>query len=155
MSELASPGIVAAIVVGGTVGVILIVVLAVFIPRIQHQKELRRQYKQQEKALRIQRQMKPLRNRGYRYPNLSKLKTTTPTVTPTPTDSPTSLRSTSYDELDCMEKDMDGDESGEVASQVHEAFHAIKQVQDGNDDDSKGTPCTLHLDLYILLDLTN
>ena len=131
MSELA-PGIIAAIVVSSSVGVVLIVVLAVFIPRLQRQKELKLQY-QQKYALKLQRKMKPLRYRG--YPNLTKLTTATPSVTPSPTDSPTSRRPTSYDELDRMEKDMEGDESGEIASQVHEAFHAIKQVEEGNEDE--------------------
>ena len=30
---------------------------------------------------------------------------------------------------------MEGDESGEVASKVHDAFHAIKQIHESNDDD--------------------
>ena len=29
---------------------------------------------------------------------------------------------------------MEGDESGEVASKVHDAFHAIKQIHECNDD---------------------
>ena len=132
MSEFA-PGIIAAIVVGGAVGIVLIVVLSVFIPRLQHMKELRQQYRQQY-ALKLQRQMKPIRTRG--HPTLSKLSTATATsITPSPTDSPTSRRSTSYDELDWMEKDMEGDESGEVASKVHDAFHAIKQIHESNNDD--------------------
>ena len=131
MSEIA-PGIIAAIVISGSVGIVLIVVLSVFIPRSHHMRELRQQYRQQY-ALRLQSKMKPLRIRGHQH--LSKLSTTaTRSITPSPTDSPTSRRSTSYDELDWMEKDIEGDESGEVASKVHDAFHAIKQVQESNDE---------------------
>lgn len=140
MSEFGA-GIIAAIVVGGAVGMVLIVVLAVYIPRLQHQKELKRQH-QQQYALKLQRRMKPLR-----YPNMSKLSSATPSsITPSPTDSPTSRRSTSFDELDYMEKYMEGDESGEMASQVHEAFRAIKQVNEGNvndDNDNQGSHVTV------------
>lgn len=145
MSDFA-PGIIAAIVIGGSAGIVLIVVLAVFIPRLQHMKEYRRQYRQQH-ALRLQRQMKPMRTRGHQ--TLSKLSTTTatPSVTPSPTDSPTSRHSTSYDELDWMEKYLDGDESGEVASKVHDAFHAIKQVQESNDDYDDDMPHHVTMDI--------